>query len=100
MPDNDERDAALLPVMNRGLERRLTRLVKVGVGLVQDDEPRVAVDGARQPDALPLTAGKPRPAFADLGLVPVGKALDHFMGMAEGVSACSGNFAYFPNILQ
>src|SRR4029077_1336568 len=43
--------------------------IEIAVGLVQDDELRIAEQGARQADQLPLAAGQKLAVLADLGLI-------------------------------
>ena len=70
----------LLLEMQHGLRQRgLALFVQIGVGLVQHDNARIAVQGARQADALALSAGKGRALVADLGVVALGQGQNHFM---------------------
>ena len=81
MPDDDQGDTRPLEGLDRLGERRLAGLIEVGVGLVEDDEARVAEHRARQPDALALPARQPHPAVADVGVVTLRKMPDHLVRM-------------------
>ena len=50
--------------------------VQGGGGLVEDDDRRVFQYGAGDGDALALTAGQCETGFADLGVPPLGSAVD------------------------
>jgi hypothetical protein len=43
-----------LDLLQRHTQRSLAHLIKVGVGLIQHDQTRAAIDGAGQADALTL----------------------------------------------
>ena len=60
------RHAARLELGERRQQRELALGVEVGVRLVEHDQPRIAVERARQRDALALAAGQHRARFADL----------------------------------
>ncbi len=79
MGDQHHDGAARLHVEDRPLQRRLALAVEVGVGLIEDDQERLAVDGARERDALALPAREDRPFLADPGVVAVGQPQDHFV---------------------
>ena len=53
------------------LDQQLRLGVDVRGGLVEDQDARVAQDGAGERDALPLAAARARAALADLGVVAV-----------------------------
>jgi hypothetical protein len=52
-------------------------VVEVGVGLVQHQQGRLAVDGARQSDALALPPGQQAAGFAHRRVVAARQAQDH-----------------------
>ena len=58
MGDDDGGDAAGLERLERVQERLLAGQIEAGIGLVEDDEARVAVERAGQADALALAAGQ------------------------------------------
>ena len=60
-----------LSVRERRQQRELAFRVEVGVRLVEHHQPRIAVERARERDALALAAGEHRAGFADLGVVAV-----------------------------
>ncbi len=53
--------------------------VQAGAGLVQDQDRRIADDGAGDGDPLPLAAGKRDAAFAENGVVAIGELFDKLM---------------------
>ena len=58
--------------------------VEAGVRLIQNDEARMAEKGSRQAEPLPLPAGQPHAALADIGLVAQRKPHDRFMQPHHG----------------
>src|SRR5689334_1092781 len=56
--DQDDDRAAVLRGRNRLMERRLALVVEVRVRLVEYDQERIAIESARQRDALPLPGGQ------------------------------------------
>ena len=63
--------------LDDGAAQRLVAFgVEVGVGFVEHDQERIAVERARKRDALRLAGGQRSAAFADLGLVAFGQADD------------------------
>ena len=83
MADDHHRRAPSLEFVNGAGQRSLTGLVQIGVGLVEDDEARVAVDRPGETYTLALPAGKLGPGVADLRVVALGEAEDHVVGMGE-----------------
>ena len=68
-------------------ERGLALGVEIGVGLVQDEETGIAIERARESQALALAAGQHDAALAHLRLVPLGQAQDrlvHHGGLGGG----------------
>ena len=79
MGDDDD-DAAAVAHAHDGLAERFVALgVEIGVRLVQHDQERIAVERARERDALRLPGRERGAAFADLGLVALGQADDQIM---------------------
>ena len=81
--DDKQRDIAFLEVVDGRRKRGFTGLVQVRVRFVEYDQPWIAVDGASKTDPLPLAAGEPQPALADLRFVAVRQVLNHFMGVRK-----------------
>ena len=73
MADDHHRRAPSLEFVNGAGQRSLTGLVQIGVGLVEDDEARVAVDRPGETYTLALPAGKLGPGVADLRVVALGE---------------------------
>lgn len=73
---DDERRAALGDLVQGRLNAMLGLGVERRRGLVEHHDGRVLEDRARDSDALLLAATEAQSAFADLGLVSVGKAQD------------------------
>ena len=94
---DDEAGAADDQLLERALDRRLGFVVDGAGGLVQDQDARVADDGARQGDALALPAGELLAALADLGVVAVGQGADEVVGLggdgAAGLAARARRWA-------
>ena len=64
---------------NRPGERLVAFGVEIGVGLVEHDQERVAVERARKRDALALAGGQHRTLFADRGSVAFRQTDDQVM---------------------
>ena len=79
MGDDDGDAAAPADRQDRLGQRRVALGVEVGVGLVEDDEERVAIERAGQRDALALAGGERGAALADLRRVAVGEVKDEVM---------------------
>ena len=60
-------------------QRLLAFVVEVGIRLVEHHQPRLAVERARERDALPLAGRKRLAGFADLGVVALGQAQDELV---------------------
>ena len=80
---HDHGDAARLEFGERGEQRRFAGGVEIGVRLIEHDEPRLAVQRARERDALALAAREHRAAVADLRVVAVRQLQDHFVCVRE-----------------
>ena len=79
MRDDDD-DAAARAHAHNGLRQRLIAVgVEIGVGLVEHDQERIAVERAGQRDALPLSGRERRAAFADLRVVAVRQSQHHLV---------------------
>ena len=79
MRDDDDRGAALLQLRDTFGERRVALGVEVGARLVENDEARLAEDGAGQRDALSVAARQDGAALADLRVVAVREPEDHLV---------------------
>ena len=67
---DDDHDAAALAHAEDGAAQRLVALgVEIGIGLVEHHQERIAVERARERDALRLAGRQRRALLADLGLV-------------------------------
>jgi hypothetical protein len=76
----DDEDGASLHQLPRGLfEQGFGLWVETGGGFVEDKERRVPEEGAGEGEALRLSAGETRAAFADDGLVFFGERLDEIV---------------------
>ena len=64
---DDEDRAPLHQLGQRLLDQELALRVEIGRGLVQDEDGRILQEGAGDGQALPLAAGEPDAALADLG---------------------------------
>src|SRR3977135_2606285 len=76
----DQSDAGTLEVFYRFNECGLSRLVEIGVGLVEDNESRIAKSGTGQSDSLALTTRQPHAAIADVCVIALREMLDHLVG--------------------
>ena len=63
----------------RRQQRLLAHVIKVGVGLVEHHKARIAVQGARQADALALATREHNTAIADAGIITAGEGQNHFV---------------------
>ena len=77
MSDEDHRAAGRLELLQRRQQGGLAVGIEAGVGLVQNDERRHAVERTREADALTLASRQALAAIADLGIVAVRHRLDH-----------------------
>ena len=87
MRDDDHDPAARPHAENGAGERLLAFGIEIGVGLVEHDQERLAVERARERDPLPLSGGQRRAALAEFGLVAGGQADDqvvHAGGLGRG----------------
>jgi hypothetical protein len=73
----------------RSAQCRIPLGIQAGIGLVQHQEARIAVEGAGQCDPVPLAAGKEKAALVDLGLIAL-RQLENQL-MATGEARCFGN---------
>src|SRR5690606_37112193 len=69
--DDDKRSAAVLRRKNGVRQSDLAFRIKVRIGLIENDERRIAKQRARKADTLALADGKAAAAVADLGFEPV-----------------------------
>ena len=72
--DDDDRRSSLPHLLNCPPQGIFAFGVEAGVRLIQNDETRMAEKGPRQAEPLPLPAGQPHAALADIGLVAHGEA--------------------------
>jgi hypothetical protein len=75
--DHNDRRAARLQSVQRGLQRGLAFGVEVGIGLVEHHRARLPIWRARQRDALALTARKCDTGVAEHGVVALRQPQDH-----------------------
>ncbi len=89
---DDDHDPAARPNAENGLGERLLAFgVEIGIGLVEHDQERLAVERARERNSLLLSSGQRRPALAELGLVAGGQVDDqvvHAGGLGRGDYGC------------
>mgnify|MGYP000898513229 CR=1 FL=1 len=64
---------------DRRFQRRVAIGIEVGVGFVENDQKRVAIEGARQGDPLPLPGRQGGTALPDLGVVAERQTKDRFV---------------------
>ncbi len=83
MSHQDQSDAGTLEVFYRLNQCGLSRLVEIGVGLVEDNESRIAKYGTGQSDSLALTTRQPHAAIADVCVIALREMLDHLVGMGK-----------------
>ena len=81
--DQNHGDAARLQVGERVEQRDVAFVVEIRVRLVEHDEARIAVQRARERDALALAAGEHGAAIADLRVVAVRKSAGSSRGRAR-----------------
>ena len=79
MGDEKDRRPHGLQVRDRLHQRRLSLVIEVGVGFVEHHQHRLTIEGARQPDTLPLPAGEHGSADPDRSVIPLGQTQDHVM---------------------
>ena len=82
--DDDDRRSSVPHLLDCPAQGIFAFGVEAGIRLIQNDEPRIAEKGSRQAQALPLPAGQPHAALADIGLVALGKPHDRFMQPHHG----------------
>ena len=90
---DDEGGATGQQASSRSLDQRLVGGIEVGSGLVEDYERRILEEGARQGDALRLTAAQSGPALADGRIVALREAADKAIGVGlpgSGHHLCDG----------
>jgi hypothetical protein len=80
---DDEDRAPLHQLRQRLLDQELALRVEIGRGLVQDEDGRILEEGAGDGQALPLAAGEPDAALADLGPIAVGERRDEVVGLGQ-----------------
>ena len=80
-PVRDQHDdgAARLEVGDGLAQGQLALVVEIGVRLVEHDQERVAIERARQRDALALSARERFAAFADRGVIAVRQPEDQLV---------------------
>ena len=83
---DDERRPAGEQQPERALDLLLGADVHRRGRLVQDQDPRIGEQGARERDELPLTEGEARAAFLEVGLVAVLEAQDEVV-RPDGLSS-------------
>ena len=77
MRDHDD-DAAVLAQGADGAHQAVLAVgIEIRIGLVEHHQERIAVNRARQPDALALSARQAGAALADAGRIAVRQAQDH-----------------------
>src|SRR5262249_54581870 len=76
MSDDDKGHPRLFELKDRLGERRLSGLVEIGVGFIENDESRAAKYRTREPDALTLTAREPNTAVPDRSVVALRQMLN------------------------
>ena len=77
--DDDDGHAVGLQDLERAHQRLLAFVVEVGVRLVEHHQARLAVQRARERDALALAGRERLPGFADLGVVALRQAQDELV---------------------
>ncbi len=80
---DDEGGAVLHQPLERGLYQRLALGVERGRRLVEQEERRLAQDGAGNGDALALAARQRHPTFADRGIELLRQQADELQRMRE-----------------
>src|SRR3954471_9997186 len=83
MADDDDHRPILLHRGDCLVERRLALGVKIGVRLVEHDQPGAAQQRTRQADPLALAARQQSALLADAGLVALGQAQDQLVGAGD-----------------
>lgn len=66
--DNENRRAGFLDLLQCNTERTLSHLIEVGIGLVQHDQTRAAINRSGQTNTLALTTGQVDTFAADNGV--------------------------------
>src|SRR5215831_19044651 len=74
MRDDDHDPPACAHAQDRAGERLVAFTVEIGIGLIQHDQERIAIERARERDPLPLPGRERLAALADLGIVAVRQA--------------------------
>ncbi len=69
--DGDHRRAPRLQVCDGGEQGGFTGHVEIGVGLIEDDDARIAEERTGERDPLPLAAGQRGAAVTDLRVISV-----------------------------
>jgi hypothetical protein len=80
---DDEDRAPFHQLGQRLLDQELALRIEVRRGLVQDEDGRILQKGAGDGQALPLAAGEPDAALADLGPIAIGERRDEVVGVGQ-----------------
>src|ERR1017187_7114628 len=91
---DDDYGAVLHQVGQRLLYQHFALRVQVAGGFVQDQDGRVLEQGARDGEALALSAGEFGAAIANHGLVAFREALDEIVGESGLGGGADGSFRY------
>ena len=75
MCDHDCNTAAGAHTQNRDGQRRIPRRIKIRIRLVEHDKERIAIERARERNALPLTGRERTALLADLRVISVGQRM-------------------------
>ena len=81
--DGDDGDAPLFCPAERLRQRFLTGGIQIGIGFIEHNERRIAKKGARQSDALALSARQRSAIAVDNGLVAVAEMADDLVNASH-----------------
>ena len=83
MSDDHDSGPPSFSGFNRCEQCSLAFHIKAGIRLVEDNQFRFAVKGAREADTLALPTGQAGAAFPNFSLIAVGQAQNHFVNACD-----------------
>src|SRR5437762_10944840 len=81
MRGNDDDSAAGSYPQQRLRQRLFAFRIQIGVGFIEHDQERIAIQSAGKRDALPLARGERMSSSSNLGLISVRQVLDQLVNL-------------------
>jgi hypothetical protein len=97
--DDDDDTVALADAADSLRECQFSLHVEIGVGLIEDDEKRIPVERASQPNSLSVTRRQGLATFADRGFITVGQSQNevvHAGGLRRGNNGLGRGIGFEP----